>query len=45
MENPTTEQATAEVYEPPMLVQMGEFSEDTLGGPGLTQPDAHWVYD
>lgn len=26
------EQTTAAVYEPPVLVDMGEFSKDTLGG-------------
>lgn len=34
MENLTYEyeQMTAAVYEPPVLVEMGEFSTDTLGG-------------
>lgn len=27
----TNEQITAAVYEPPALVELGEFSEDTLG--------------
>ncbi|MGH3694311.1 MAG: lasso RiPP family leader peptide-containing protein [Pseudonocardiaceae bacterium] len=27
-------QATATIYEPPILVELGEFGEDTLGGPG-----------
>jgi len=31
MENTMTEQAAAVVYEPPVLVEVGEFSEDTLG--------------
>ncbi|MGP3967531.1 lasso RiPP family leader peptide-containing protein [Streptomyces sp. 6N223] len=33
MENPTSidEQDTAQSYEPPALVAVGEFSEDTLG--------------
>jgi hypothetical protein len=31
MENRTNEQFTDEVYEPPVLVEVGEFSEDTLG--------------
>jgi hypothetical protein len=30
MENSTHEQITDAVYEPPVLVEMGEFSEDTL---------------
>lgn len=41
MENPTYEQIaaavyepSAAVYEPPVLVEMGEFSTDTLGGNG-----------
>ncbi|MGH3869775.1 MAG: lasso RiPP family leader peptide-containing protein [Pseudonocardiaceae bacterium] len=31
MENTVKEQVTTAVYEPPMLVEVGEFSEDTLG--------------
>lgn len=31
MEVRTEEQLTAVVYEPPALVELGEFSEDTLG--------------
>lgn len=27
------------VYEPPMLVPVGEFSEDTLGGNSVNFPD------
>ena len=33
MENPTHEQIAASVHEPPALVEMGEFSTGTLGGP------------
>ncbi len=32
------EQMTATVYEPPVLVELGEFGEDTLGN-GHTFPD------
>ncbi len=31
MEIRTNEQITAVVYEPPVLVEVGEFSADTLG--------------
>ena len=31
MEKSTNEQVTAVVYEPPVLVELGEFSQDTLG--------------
>ncbi|MGH3831977.1 MAG: lasso RiPP family leader peptide-containing protein [Pseudonocardiaceae bacterium] len=30
----TNEQTTTAVYEPPMLVELGEFNEDTLGAGG-----------
>ena len=29
------EQTTVPVYEPPVLVELGEFGEDTLGGGGF----------
>ncbi|MGB6162870.1 MAG: lasso RiPP family leader peptide-containing protein [Pseudonocardiaceae bacterium] len=32
MENPTYEQIAVAVYEPPVLVEMGEFSTDALSG-------------
>ena len=35
MEHPTNEQITASVYEPPILVEVGEFSENTLGASGI----------
>jgi hypothetical protein len=38
-----TEQTTA-VYEPPALVELGEFSEDTLGITG-TKTDGQWYQD
>jgi hypothetical protein len=40
MDNPTYEPITAAVYEPPVLVEIGEFNTDTLG---LIQPhfDSH----
>ncbi|MGH3832260.1 MAG: lasso RiPP family leader peptide-containing protein [Pseudonocardiaceae bacterium] len=31
MEISSNEQITTAVYEPPMLVEVGEFNEDTLG--------------
>jgi hypothetical protein len=34
MEIRTNEQATGVVYEPPVLVKVGEFSEDTLAAYG-----------
>jgi hypothetical protein len=43
MENPMDEQITAVVYEPPMLVEVGEFSEDTLGT-GATGMDSNARY-
>lgn len=33
------EQTTATTYEPPVLVELGEFGEDTLGF-GHIQPDS-----
>jgi hypothetical protein len=38
-----TEQTTA-VYEPPALVELGEFSEDTLGHNGLSS-DGTWYQE
>ncbi|MFI8434694.1 lasso RiPP family leader peptide-containing protein [Streptomyces sp. NPDC079020] len=38
MEN-TEEKVIADLYEPPALVEVGEFSEDTLGF-GFRYPDA-----
>ncbi|MGH3825922.1 MAG: lasso RiPP family leader peptide-containing protein [Pseudonocardiaceae bacterium] len=37
MEIRTAEQTATAVYEPPMLVEVGEFNDDTLGfiGPNL----------
>ncbi len=34
------EQTTTTVYEPPVLVELGEFSEDTLGGYPGSQTDS-----
>jgi hypothetical protein len=40
-------QSEAVLYEPPMLVQLGKFSEDTLGDNGGSSTDPygwfHWV--
>ncbi|WP_158896202.1 lasso RiPP family leader peptide-containing protein [Amycolatopsis anabasis] len=35
------EQSTVEPYEPPALVELGVFSDDTLGI-GFTRPDMGW---
>ncbi|MGH3694705.1 MAG: lasso RiPP family leader peptide-containing protein [Pseudonocardiaceae bacterium] len=34
------EQTTAVLYEPPVLVELGEFGEDTLGA-GMAFPDSY----
>lgn len=43
MEELTTVPTTVPVYEPPVLVELGEFSEDTLGGPGFRFDSADYL--
>lgn len=40
MEIWTTEQ-TVRIYEPPVLVELGKFGEDTLGGGGTNSDGQH----
>ena len=37
------EQTTATTYEPPVLVELGEFGEDTLGAGSCFPDDIHKI--
>lgn len=41
----TKQTAEREVYEPPMLAEIGQFSELTSGGNGFFTREEHLYYD